>query len=179
MWASPLPAKSREAYASLGHSGHLPGVRDQNGMLSAFSVERCPPSPRNAVRHQRGTASGIARNTHHTQAQRSWARLISGCQVSLSSVDQCSANRRRITRWVSRPVRRPPRTYRRTCRSHRRAPAPHRSASVAPLPPIVTPLRVRPSFKIAAPAGEGSRCSPRRARSVGGRREVPDSAACW
>ena len=63
MWASPLRSKNRAAYASLGHSGHLAGVRDQDGTLSAISVERCPPSRRNAARHQPGTLSGIARNT--------------------------------------------------------------------------------------------------------------------
>lgn len=42
--------KSRAAYASLGHSKHPAGVRDQNRTLSAFSVEWCPPSRRNAVR---------------------------------------------------------------------------------------------------------------------------------
>ncbi|HEV6966115.1 MAG TPA: hypothetical protein VK305_11925, partial [Roseateles sp.] len=46
-----------------GHSGHPPGVRDQFGMLSAISVERCPPSRRNAVRHHSGTVSAIAWNT--------------------------------------------------------------------------------------------------------------------
>ncbi len=55
--------KSRAAHASLGHSEHPLGVRDQDGTLSAFSLERCPPSRRNAVRHHSGTASGIARNT--------------------------------------------------------------------------------------------------------------------
>jgi hypothetical protein len=40
------------------------GVRHQIGTLSAISLEPCPPSPRNAVRHRSGTASGIARNTH-------------------------------------------------------------------------------------------------------------------
>jgi hypothetical protein len=55
--------KSRAAYASLGHSAHLAGVRDQDGTLSAFSVKRCPPSRWNAVRHQSGMVSGMAWNT--------------------------------------------------------------------------------------------------------------------
>ena len=63
MWASAAPVKNRAAYASLGHSGHLPRVRDQTGTLSAFSLEQRPPSLRNAVRHQSGTASGIEWNT--------------------------------------------------------------------------------------------------------------------
>ncbi|KAB0571144.1 hypothetical protein F7Q92_21470, partial [Ideonella dechloratans] len=33
-------------------------------MLSAFSVEHCPPSWWNTVRHQRGIVSAIAWNTH-------------------------------------------------------------------------------------------------------------------
>ena len=33
-------------------------------MLSAFSVEHCPPSRWNTVRHQRGIVSAIAWNTH-------------------------------------------------------------------------------------------------------------------
>ena len=33
-------------------------------MLSAFSVERCPPSRWNTVRHQHGIVSAIAWNTH-------------------------------------------------------------------------------------------------------------------
>ena len=63
MWASPLRSKNRAAYASLGHSEHRAGVRDQVGTLSAISVERCPRSPWNAVRHHSGTVSGIAWNT--------------------------------------------------------------------------------------------------------------------
>ena len=47
-----------------GHSEHPAGVRHQFGMLSAFSVERCPPSWWNTVRHQRGIVSAIAWNTH-------------------------------------------------------------------------------------------------------------------
>jgi hypothetical protein len=70
VWASPLRPKNRAAYASLGHSGHPAGVRDQNGTLSAISVERCPPSRRNAVRHQSGTVSGMAWNTHIARAKR-------------------------------------------------------------------------------------------------------------
>ena len=46
-----------------GHSEHPAGVRHQFGMLSAFSVERCPPSRWNTVRHQRGIVSAIAWNT--------------------------------------------------------------------------------------------------------------------
>jgi len=46
-----------------GHSKHPAGVRHQFGMLSAFSVERCPPSRWNTVRHQHGTVSAIAWNT--------------------------------------------------------------------------------------------------------------------
>ena len=64
--------KSRAAYAALGHSEHHPGVRDQFGTLSAFSLERCPPSRRNAVRHHSGTASAMAWNTQ----QRCKARCI-------------------------------------------------------------------------------------------------------
>ena len=33
-------------------------------MLSAFSVEHCPPSRWNTVRHQHGIVSAIAWNTH-------------------------------------------------------------------------------------------------------------------
>lgn len=44
-----------------------PGVRDQFGMPSAINVERCPPSRRNAVRHQSGTVSAIAWNTQLTR----------------------------------------------------------------------------------------------------------------
>lgn len=47
-----------------GHSEHPAGVRHQFGMLSAFSVERCPPSRWNTVRHQHGIVSAIAWNTH-------------------------------------------------------------------------------------------------------------------
>ena len=43
----------------LGHSGHRPGVRDQDGTQSAISVERCPPSRWNAVRHHGGMLSAI------------------------------------------------------------------------------------------------------------------------
>jgi len=46
-----------------GHSEHPAGVRHQFGMLSAFSVERCPPSRWNTVRHQHGIVSAIAWNT--------------------------------------------------------------------------------------------------------------------
>ncbi|MDP3134457.1 MAG: tripartite tricarboxylate transporter substrate-binding protein, partial [Burkholderiaceae bacterium] len=46
-----------------GHSEHPAGVRHQFGMLSAFSVERCPPSRWNTVRHQRGIVSAMAWNT--------------------------------------------------------------------------------------------------------------------
>ena len=38
-------------------------------MLSAFSVERCPPSRWNTVRHQHGIVSAIAWNTHHEQLE--------------------------------------------------------------------------------------------------------------
>ena len=37
-------------------------------MLSAFSVEHCPPSRWNTVRHQRGIVSAIAWNTHVRRA---------------------------------------------------------------------------------------------------------------
>ena len=47
-----------------GHSEHPAGVRHQFGMLSAFSVEHCPPSRWNTVRHQHGIVSAIAWNTH-------------------------------------------------------------------------------------------------------------------
>jgi hypothetical protein len=46
-----------------GHSEHPAGVRHQFGMLSAFSVEHCPPSRWNTVRHQHGIVSAIAWNT--------------------------------------------------------------------------------------------------------------------
>ena len=47
--------------------GTFAGVRDQDGTLSAFSVEQCPPSRRNAVRHQSGTVSGMAWKTQPQQ----------------------------------------------------------------------------------------------------------------
>src|SRR5574343_1464738 len=46
-----------------GHTEHLAGVRHQFGMLSAFTVERCPASRWNTVRHQRGIVSAMAWNT--------------------------------------------------------------------------------------------------------------------
>jgi len=39
-------------------------------MLSAFSVERCPPSRWNTVRHQHGIVSAIAWNTHEVNGTR-------------------------------------------------------------------------------------------------------------
>ncbi|KAB0571148.1 hypothetical protein F7Q92_21460, partial [Ideonella dechloratans] len=42
-------------------------------MLSAFSVEHCPPSWWNTVRHQRGIVSAIAWNTQKAQIQRAFA----------------------------------------------------------------------------------------------------------
>ncbi|TFI46784.1 hypothetical protein E4O93_16095 [Diaphorobacter sp. DS2] len=63
MWASLVPVKNRAAYARSGHSEHPAGVRHQFGMLSAFSVEHCPPSRWNTVRHQHGIVSAIAWNT--------------------------------------------------------------------------------------------------------------------
>lgn len=64
MWASPLPAKKPGSLCLVGSLRTPAGVRDQDGTLSAISVEPCPPSQRNAVRHQSGTVSGIAWNTH-------------------------------------------------------------------------------------------------------------------
>ena len=61
----------RVGIASPGHKAEQPmprsvtqdiptGVRDQSGTLSAFSLERRPPSRRNAVRHPSGTVYGMA-----------------------------------------------------------------------------------------------------------------------
>ncbi|HCX33647.1 MAG TPA: hypothetical protein DHV08_08825 [Rhodocyclaceae bacterium] len=73
----------------MGHSGHPVSVRDQDGTLSAISVERCPPSRRNAVRHQSGTVSGMAWNTQQPS------------RVRLETL--CPSSRRRS--WLFRPPR--------------------------------------------------------------------------
>ncbi|WP_084462923.1 hypothetical protein [Hydrogenophaga sp. PBC] len=45
-------------------------------MLSAFSVERCPPSRWNTVRHQHGIVSAIAWNTHLGEGPRPVAQVL-------------------------------------------------------------------------------------------------------
>ncbi|WP_206165311.1 hypothetical protein, partial [Citrobacter braakii] len=71
MWASLVPVKKTgQRMPRSGRSERPAGVRHQFGMLSAFSVERCPPSRRNTVRHQHGIVSAIAWNTH---------RLVQSC----------------------------------------------------------------------------------------------------
>jgi predicted transposase YbfD/YdcC len=57
-------------------------VTQNTAPVSAITMERCPPSQRNAARHQRGTPSGIARNTHLSTlssaevSAREFARLV-------------------------------------------------------------------------------------------------------
>ena len=45
-------------------------------MLSAFSVEQCPPSHWNTVRHQYGIVSAIAWNTHIGHAKLTGPALL-------------------------------------------------------------------------------------------------------
>ncbi|MBW4953572.1 hypothetical protein, partial [Klebsiella pneumoniae] len=64
-----------------GHSEHPAGVRHQFGMLSAFSVEHCPPSRWNTVRHQHGIVSAIAWNTHNPLQ---FAKILISCGLQVN-----------------------------------------------------------------------------------------------
>ena len=92
-------SKNRSAYASFGSLRTPSGVRHQNGMLSAITVERCPPWRWNAVRRQPGIVSAIAWNTQEDRDR----CMEAGMNDYLTKPLYVAALTLALQRWMDQP----------------------------------------------------------------------------